>query len=55
MGVSCLSVPTSHVQDQLHNLQNENVNLTIIMDVMIVISFEKNIKLLSHDVTIICG
>jgi len=55
MGVSCLSAPTSHVQNQLHNLQNQNVNLTIIIDVMVVASFEKDIKLLSHDVIIICG
>ncbi len=55
MGVSCLSAPTFHVQNQLHNLQNQNVNLTIIIDVMVVVSFEKDIKLLNHDVTIICG
>jgi hypothetical protein len=52
MGISCLNAPTSHVQN---NLQNENVNLTIIIYVMVVVSFETDIKLLSHDVTIICG
>jgi len=54
MGVSSLSASTSHVQNQFHNLQNYNVNLIIMIDVMVV-NFEKDIKLFNHDVTITCG
>jgi hypothetical protein len=37
------------------NFTTCKINLIIIIDVMVVVSFEKDIKLLSHNVVIIYG